>query len=163
MSYPSPIFYKMGEGFPFACLPDFIKNVLSRLHLQRVFLCLRATIKTLTPSARNRGIVMKKLLALLLSLCLVAALCAGCGSTPTPRRRRQHHNHPRGTRYRSLRRSERAHLHGNGQAPVRQRCRGKPPIIMNFPWLVPQMNSPPKCSRGNWTFWRPCQLGLRPL
>ena len=27
---------------------------------------------------------MKKLLALLLSLCLVAALCAGCGSTPTP-------------------------------------------------------------------------------
>ena len=27
---------------------------------------------------------MKKLLALLLSLCLVAALCAGCGNTPTP-------------------------------------------------------------------------------
>lgn len=26
MSYPSPIFYKMGEGFPFACLPDFIKK-----------------------------------------------------------------------------------------------------------------------------------------
>ena len=30
MSYPSPIFYKMGEGFSFACLSDFIKKCIIR-------------------------------------------------------------------------------------------------------------------------------------
>ena len=63
---------------------------------------------------------MKKLLALLLSLCLVAALCAGCGSTPTPAEDDSTTTTPEEP---VTVRSERAHLHGNGHAPVRQRCR----------------------------------------
>lgn len=105
---------------------------------------------------------MKKLLALLLSLCLVAALCAGCGSTPTP--------------------AEDDSTTTTPEEPVTVRLGGlKGPTSMgmvkllsdndagkttnhyDFPWLVPQMTHPQNAPGGTGHSGRPCQLGLRPL
>ena len=112
-----------GEGFPFACLPDFIKKCPLPVASATCFSLSARYNKNINAIGEKSRYCYEE------TSCAFAFALLGCRTVcrmrkhAHPRRRRQHHNHPRGTRYRSLRRSERAHLHGNGQAPVRQRCR----------------------------------------
>ena len=102
MSYPSPIFYKMGEGFPFACLPDFIKKCPLPVASATCFSLSARYNKNINAIGEKSRYCYEE------TSCAFAFALLGCRTVcrmrkhAHPRRRRQHHNHPRGTRYRSL-------------------------------------------------------------
>ena len=162
MSYPSPIFYKMGEGFSFACLPDFIKKCPLSVASATCFSLSARYNKNINAIGEKSRYCYEE------TSCAFAFALLGCRTVcrlrkhAHPRRRRQHHNHPRGTRYRSLRRLKGPTSMGMVKL-LSDNDAGKTTNHYEFPWLVPQMNSPPKCSRGNWTFWPSLSTWLRPL